>query len=169
MRITQLARFPLDPSFSAFQSGFSVEFITRSSAVINNLREQEEGSRSTAQKLAEQTQKGQEAAQALARKSVRIYVDFMNSMFFGSRNTVGVAGRVSSKTDSDLEAETPKDQTVENLPLEEYDSLSVNAIRKHLDELSIEEIERLRDYEVGNKNRRTLMARFDRRIEAESS
>ena len=35
-----------------------------------------------------------------------------------------------------------------------------------LDELSIEEIEQLRAYEAKNKNRQTLVDRFDQRIEA---
>lgn len=40
---------------------------------------------------------------------------------------------------------------------------------ERLHELSIEEIERLRTYEAENKNRQTLLRRFDARIEAEAS
>ena len=54
----------------------------------------------------------------------------------------------------------------EGLPLEDYDSLSVNRVTQRLGELSVEEIERLRDYEAENKGRRSLMERFERRIRA---
>ena len=47
------------------------------------------------------------------------------------------------------------------LPIEDYDSLNVNQVIQRLRELSVEEIERLRDYEAEHKNRRSLMQRFD--------
>jgi len=50
------------------------------------------------------------------------------------------------------------------LPLEDYDSLTVSQITQRLGELSVEEIEQLRDYEAVNRNRRSLMERFERRI-----
>jgi hypothetical protein len=52
------------------------------------------------------------------------------------------------------------------LPIEEYDSLNVNEVTQRLGELSVEELERLRDYETENRNRRSLLERFDRRIRA---
>ncbi len=52
----------------------------------------------------------------------------------------------------------------EELPIEDYDSLNVKQVAQRLEGLVVEEIERLRDYEIKNKNRRTLIARFDRRI-----
>jgi uncharacterized protein YdiU (UPF0061 family) len=54
------------------------------------------------------------------------------------------------------------------LPLEGYDSMNVRQVSDKLGDLSVEEIRQLRDYEVRNKNRRTLMDRFDARIEAAS-
>jgi hypothetical protein len=66
------------------------------------------------------------------------------------------------------EAGAPKEDQAdaEGLPLEDYDSLSVNRVTQKLGELSVEEIERLRDYEAENKGRRSLIERFDRRIRA---
>lgn len=58
-------------------------------AVMDNLRGQTENVRAASQELAEQTQRGQEAAQALTQESVAAYVDFMNSMF----PTAGATGR----------------------------------------------------------------------------
>jgi hypothetical protein len=50
------------------------------------------------------------------------------------------------------------------LPIKDYDSLSVVQITRRLSGLSIEELERLRDYEAENKNRRLLAERFEKRI-----
>jgi hypothetical protein len=62
-----------------------------------------------------------------------------------------------------------QDGVGDDLPLEDYDSMNVRQIGERLDDLSIEEVRRLRDYEARNKNRRTLIGRFDRRIAAGSS
>src|SRR5829696_2415532 len=52
----------------------------------------------------------------------------------------------------------------EGLPIEEYDSLNVSQVTQRLGELSVEELERLRDYEAENRSRRSLLERFERRI-----
>ena len=52
------------------------------------------------------------------------------------------------------------------LPIEEYDSLSVSKITQRLRELSLEEVEQLRDYEAENRNRRSIMQRFETKIRA---
>jgi hypothetical protein len=46
--------------------------------------------------------------------------------------------------------------------------LNVREVSERLEELSVEEVERLRRYEAANKNRSTLLRRFDERIEAGS-
>ena len=52
----------------------------------------------------------------------------------------------------------------EDLPIEDYDSLNVKQISERLEELSDEEVERLRRYEAANKNRSTLLRRLDERL-----
>jgi hypothetical protein len=52
------------------------------------------------------------------------------------------------------------------LPIEEYDSLTVSQVTQRLTELSLEEVEQLRDYEAENRNRRSIMQRFETRIRA---
>ena len=52
------------------------------------------------------------------------------------------------------------------LPIEDYDSLNVHQVTQKLRELSVEELEQLRDYEAKNKNRRSIMQRIDTRIRA---
>jgi hypothetical protein len=55
---------------------------------------------------------------------------------------------------------------VEGLSIEEYDSLTVSQVTQRLRELSLEEVEQLRDYEAENRNRRSIMQRFETRIRA---
>ena len=54
----------------------------------------------------------------------------------------------------------------EGLPIEEYDSLTVSQVTQRLLELSLEEVEQLRDYEAENRNRRSIMQRLETRIRA---
>jgi hypothetical protein len=49
--------------------------------VVENLRGQTENVQGASRDLAEQTQRGQEAAQALTQEAVAAYMDFMNSVF----------------------------------------------------------------------------------------
>ena len=79
------------------------------------------------------------------------------------RRSEAAAGREGPRAES---APREAQADAEGLPLEDYDSLSVNRVTQRLGELSVEEIERLRDYEAENKGRRSLIDRFDRRIRA---
>jgi hypothetical protein len=54
----------------------------------------------------------------------------------------------------------------EGLPIDQYDSLTVSQVTQSLRELSLEEVEQLRDYEAENRNRRSIMQRFETRIRA---
>lgn len=54
----------------------------------------------------------------------------------------------------------------EGLPLDHYDSLTVSQVTQGLRELSLEEVEQLRAYEAENRNRRSIMQRFETRIRA---
>jgi len=50
-----------------------------------------------------------------------------------------------------------------------YDELSVEQISRKLDELSAEELRKVREFEKQNKNRETLIEQIDRKIRAKSS
>jgi hypothetical protein len=52
--------------------------------------------------------------------------------------------------------------------IEGYDELNVGKVVERLDDLSTEELERVRAYEQRNKNRGTLLKQIDRRINAAS-
>ncbi len=158
---------------------------------IENLRSQAEGTRQMGQQLAEQQQRATEAGQQLTQESVNAYMDFVNSMFSfqqagiqttqrATREAEGSTAAVGKAPSEDIGATTtpeePQAETTttfeerpadaEELPIEEYDSLNVEQISQRLEELSDEELERLRRYEAANKNRSTLLRRLDDRLGA---
>ena len=49
-------------------------------------------------------------------------------------------------------------------PIAGYDSFSVGQVTQRLLELSVEEVEQLRDYEAQNRNRPSIMQRFERKL-----
>jgi hypothetical protein len=57
---------------------------------------------------------------------------------------------------------------VSGLSIDEYDSLTVGQVTQRLRELSLEEVEQLRAYEAENRNRRSVMQRFETRIRVAS-
>ena len=49
-------------------------------------------------------------------------------------------------------------------PIEGYDEMNVDEASKRLDDLSVEELQLVRDYEELNKGRETLLEQMDRKI-----
>jgi hypothetical protein len=49
-------------------------------------------------------------------------------------------------------------------PIEGYDEMNVDEISKRLDDLSVEELQLVRDYEELNEKRKTLLEQMDRKI-----
>jgi len=84
------------------------------------------------------------------------------------RNTIRESVRRSEAVSQEEEPRTGTTTRAdaEGLPIEDYNSLNVNQVTQKLGEISIEEIERLRDYEAENRGRRSLIDRFERRIRA---
>jgi hypothetical protein len=159
-----------------------------SELVSSNLREQTEAGRANAQRLSEQVSRQQEAGQALARESVEAYTQFLNDAFSRyragteqaagsvqegvrtlSETTTGLlgtaTGAVGATAGATVEgAERAAEAAV--FPIEGYDDMNVDEISKRLDGLSVEELQRVRDYEERNKRRETLLEQMDRKIRA---
>jgi hypothetical protein len=51
-------------------------------------------------------------------------------------------------------------------PIEGYDEMNVEEISKRLNDLSVEELQLVHDYEELNKRRETLLEQMDRKIRA---
>ncbi|HEY6689400.1 MAG TPA: hypothetical protein VI008_00020 [Rubrobacter sp.] len=150
-----------------------------SELVANNLKEQAEVGRSSAQRLSEQADRQQEAGRALAQESVGAYMDFLDAAFSQYRagamasgqTAAGVMGAVTDATARTLGSTAEGAQrTAEtaNFPIAGYDEMNVEEISDRVDALTDEQVRRLRDYEGANQNRKTLMERFDSRLGASS-
>ena len=143
---------------------------------INNLRTQTGDNRAMTQELVDQQRRAQEAGQALTQGSVGAYMDFVDSIFSfyqGSGQEEGAEATQRGTTESDRSTGGERVESQEagggGLPIEDYDSLGVKKISERLEELSDEEVAQLRGYETANKNRSTLLVRFDERLGASST
>ena len=162
-----------------------------SELVSTNLREQTEAGRSSAQRLSEQASRQQEAGQALARESVQAYAEFLDDAFSRyregteratqnaregartlSETTAGLVGTAtgaaSATAGATAGAMRSAGQTA-SFPIAGYDEMNVDEISKRLNDLSVEELQLVRDYEERNKRRQTLLEQMDRKIRASSS
>ena len=155
-----------------------------SELVTSNLREQTEAGRANAQQLSEQVSRQQEAGQALARESVEAYTEFLNDAFSRyragteqagksvqegvrtlSETTTGLLGTATGALGATVEgAERAAEAAV--FPIAGYDEMNVEEISGRLDDLSVEELQLVRDYEELNKRRETLLEKMDRKIRA---
>ena len=159
-----------------------------SELVATNLREQTEASRSGAQQLSEQASRQQAAGQEFARESVGAYAEFLDDAFsryrsgaeqvLGSvqegamasgRSTAGLLGTATDAAGRTLDATVEgAERTTEKavFPIAGYDEMNVEEISERLDDLSVEELQLVRDYEERNKRRDTLLEQMDRKIRA---
>ena len=159
-----------------------------SELVSSNLREQTEAGRSSAQRLSEQASRQQEAGQALARESVEAYAEFLDDAFSRyregteratqsaregartlSETTAGLVGTATGAASATAGAAAgamrSAGQTA-SFPIAGYDEMNVDEVSKRLNDLSVEELQLVRDYEERNKRRETLLEQMDRKIRA---
>jgi len=155
-----------------------------SELVSNNLSEQAEAGRASAQQLSEQAARQREAGQQLGRESVEAYTQFLNDAFSRyqsnteqatesaregvrtlAETTTGLLGTATGAVGSTVEgAERVAEAAV--FPIEGYDEMNVEEVSERLDGLSVEELQLVRDYEETNKKRETLLEKMDRKIRA---
>lgn len=160
-----------------------------SDLVTTNLKEQAEAGRSGAQQLSEQAGRQREAGQEFTRESVEAYAEFLDDAFSryqsGAEQVVGSAqehamasgqsaagllGAVTDATGRTLGATAEgAEQAAEAavFPIAGYDEMNVEEISGRLGDLSIEELQLVRDYEERNKKRETLLEQMDRKVRAD--
>jgi hypothetical protein len=66
--------------------------------------------------------------------------------------------------DDERETATTTTRPDRELPIPDYDELSVRGAKPRLDALNADELRRLREYEAENKRRKTLIHEIDRRL-----
>ena len=131
---------------------------------INSLHTQARSNREITRQLNNEQQQVQKAMQTLAVDAVGAYMDFAASTFFSYQGGLKRAGR--SARHSRNGHRTGSQARNDKLAVENYDSLNAKEAIETMEGLSAEEVEHLRDHEVRNKNRSTVTARFNARIEA---
>ena len=155
-----------------------------SDLVAGKLREQTEAGRANAQQLSEQAARQQETGQALARESVEAYAEFLDDAFSRyqsgteratesaregmrtlTQTTTGLLGTATGAVGATVEG-AERAAEAATFPIEGYDEMNVEEASKRLDDLSVEELQLVRDYEERNKKRETLLEQMDRKIRA---
>lgn len=82
-----------------------------------------------------------------------------------------VAARILNKQRAQF-SETKREKAIDrkgkspdrNLPIPQYDHLTIGKVVEKLIDLSDAQVEKLRDYEAHHKNRKTLLEQLDRRL-----
>ena len=84
-----------------------------------------------------------------------------------SEATAGLLGTATGAVGAAAEgAEQAAEAVV--FPIEGYDEMNVDEISKRLEDLSVEELQLVRDYEELNEKRKTLLEQMDRKIRSTS-
>jgi hypothetical protein len=142
-----------------------------SELVSSSLREQTEAGRANAQQLSGQANRQREA-----------YAEFLDAAFSRyragteqatqsaqagvrtlSETATGLLGTATGAVGATVEgAEQAAEAVV--FPIEDYDELNVEEVSERLEDLSVEELQLVRDYEERNKKRETLLEQMDRKI-----
>ena len=89
--------------------------------------------------------------------------EFWGDWTRAARGTQQTAARETARV-----IQTTAPATNGSLPIAGYDEKGIREIGARLDTLTVEQLERLRDYERLNKNRETLIKEIDRKIRAAS-
>src|SRR5215213_4236250 len=109
----------------------------------------------TAQRATEQ---GLQATQQVARQGLRVAEEATEQTEEVLRQTEEATREVELRS-----------AVLGALRTEDYDELSVAEVTKRLDELSADELKKLREFEKRNKDRESLVERIDRKIRANSA
>src|ERR687897_527692 len=111
---------------------------------------------------------------AQAAESVEAYALFLNPPFPRSQAAPGgaagtAAGVVGAATGAVADATAEGAQRTAKtaaFPIAGYDEMNVEEVSERLKDLSVEELQLVRDYEERNKRRETLLEQMDRKIRA---
>lgn len=144
--------------------------LTRSffEAVTNELQAEVQSGRTISQQFLEQSRKQQETFRHMSGESMALYRDFLNSVsayYRMSMERTPGSTRTAARATEETAAPAPAAAGGQpGAPIEGYDELNVRDAAGRLDGLSEAELRRVREYEVRNKNRRTLLDRIDQKL-----
>jgi hypothetical protein len=164
---------------------------------VEALREQTEHNVRTAEAFVRSASKHQEGFRTLTRAWAETYRDFFTPFAYFqegartfqraarqgleateqvARQGLSVAEEATEQTDEVFRQAEKATKEAElrtavfgALKTANYDELSVDEIAGRLDDLSLNELKKIREYEKRNKNRETLIEQIDRKISAKNS
>jgi len=102
---------------------------------------------------------GTEQAARSAKEGVRTLSETTTGLLGTATGAVGATAGATVEG-----AEQAAEEVV--FPIDGYDDMNVDEISGRLDDLSVEELQLVRDYEELNKRRETLLEQMDRKIRA---
>ena len=119
------------------------------------------GGTTTTRQAAQTVQEGAEAAGQTVEGGVRSTGQTVGGLLGAATGavtdvTAGAVGAAAEGTERAVEAVA--------FPIEGYDEMNVDEISARLNDLSVEELQLVRDYEELNKKRESLLERMDRKI-----
>src|SRR5829696_668342 len=118
------------------------------------------------QNLQQLTQQAMQQAQGQQQNFQQVFqqtLDTFSRLFDVPASHAGEGARIAQESARIVQ------RAASEVPIEGYDELNVEEIVARLEGLSEEELERVRGYERGNKNRATLLEQIDRRAESGGS
>ena len=139
--------------------GFSYEgfFFSPFAYAREGLRTAQRATEQGLQATQQATQQGLQATQQVARQGLRVAEEATEQTEEVLRQTEEATREVELRS-----------AVLGALRTEDYDELSVAEVTKRLDELSADELKKLREFEKRNKDRESLVERIDRKIRANS-
>ena len=123
------------------------------------VRQQAEANRALVEEFVERAEKQRDAFQTVVEESLDAYWDLAFAPFSYYREGIEQVGQQVVARVSDITT---------GLPIANYDELNVGEVVEKLEDLSVEDLKKVRAYEKGNKNRDTLVEQIDRKIKAAS-
>jgi len=132
---------------------------------IEALRKQAELNQRVVQSLYGEAEGQAQAFQGLARDWMGAYSP---PFFFNPFGLWGEGARTTTARDNVTRMADATREAMEEVmfPIVGYDEMNVSKVTEKLEGLSVEELERVRDYERRNKNRETVLERIAQRINA---
>ena len=103
------------------------------------------------QMLQQKAQQQQQPFQQMVQETMNTYMQMFNIPLSYAQEGLQMAQRATAE-----------------VPIEGYDEMNVSEVAQRLDTLSADELQRVRDYEMRNKNRETLLGQIDQRISSAS-
>jgi hypothetical protein len=103
------------------------------------------------QTFQQQAEQQQQAFQQMVQESTNTFMQMFNIPLSYAQEGLQMAQKATSE-----------------VPIEGYDEMNVSEVAQQLDNLSADELQRVRDYERRNKDRETVLGQIDQRINAAS-